>query len=69
MTTRLLAFNVAATLYLVVGSRHEEARLRHAFGSDYDAYQNSGVPFYVPAPGHSSFELTGHAAIPEEVRP
>src|SRR5690606_12936425 len=28
MTTNLLAFNAAATVYLIVGSRHEEARLR-----------------------------------------
>jgi hypothetical protein len=48
MTTTLLAFNAAATVYLVVGSLHEEARLREAFGGDYDAYLRSGVPFYVP---------------------
>ena len=31
MTTNLLAFNTAATIYLVIGSLHEEARLREAF--------------------------------------
>ena len=51
MTTNLLAFNAAATAYLVVGSLHEEARLREVFGERYAAYQASGVPFYVPSPG------------------
>ncbi|MDZ4821129.1 MAG: hypothetical protein SGJ20_19385 [Planctomycetota bacterium] len=49
MTTNLLAFNTAATIYLVIGSLHEEARLREEFGEDYDAYLSSGVPFYLPA--------------------
>jgi hypothetical protein len=48
MTTNLLAFNVAATAYLVVGSFHEEARLRDAYGEAYTGYQESGVGFYVP---------------------
>jgi hypothetical protein len=56
MTTNLLAFNAAATIYLVVGSLHEEARLRDAYGDDYDAYLNSGVPFYLPAPARSALE-------------
>lgn len=58
MTTNLLAFNAAATIYLVIGSLHEEARLREAFGDDYDAYLNSGVPFYVPTPERSGLEFT-----------
>lgn len=58
MTTSLLAFNTVATIYLVIGSVHEEARLREAFGDDYDAYLGSGVPFYVPAPDRSGLELT-----------
>ena len=58
MTTNLLAFNTAATIYLVVGSLHEEARLREAFGDDYEAYRSSGVPFYVPAPARSALEPT-----------
>ena len=58
MTTNLLAFNTAATIYLVVGSLHEEARLRGAFGDDYDAYLNSGIPFYLPVPERSGLELT-----------
>jgi hypothetical protein len=62
MTTNLLAFNTAATLYLVVGSLHEEARQREAFGDDYDAYLNSGIPFYVPAPERTGLELTSAVA-------
>ncbi len=65
MTTSLLAFNTAATIYLVVGSLHEESRLREAFGDGYDAYRNSGVPFYVPAPVRSALEPTGCVATQE----
>ena len=62
MTTSLFAFNTAVTIYLVIGSLHEEARLRQAFGDDYDAYLNSGVPFYVPALERSGLELTNAVA-------
>lgn len=62
MTTNLLAFNTAATIYLVVGSLNEEARLREAFGNDYDAYLNSGVPFYIPALERSGLEATSVVA-------
>jgi hypothetical protein len=48
MTTNLLAFNAASTLYLILGSIHEEARLRAAHPEIYAAYQTSGTPFYVP---------------------
>lgn len=48
MTTNLLAFNAAATIYLVVGSVHEEVRLRSAYGRRYLAYQRSGTPFFLP---------------------
>ncbi len=54
MTTNLLAFNLAATAYLVVGSLHEEARLREAYGPIYEAYRDSGVPFYLPQAGHQA---------------
>jgi methanethiol S-methyltransferase len=49
MTTNLLAFNTAATAYLLLGSLHEESRLREAWGERYAAYQASGVPYYLPA--------------------
>lgn len=48
MTVNLAAFNAAATLYLVAGSRHEEARLGAAYGADYETYRSGGVPFYWP---------------------
>jgi protein-S-isoprenylcysteine O-methyltransferase Ste14 len=62
MTTNLLAFNAAATAYLVVGSIHEEARLRAAFGEEYDAYRNSGVPFYLPTGERSGLTPTSAVA-------
>lgn len=48
MTAKLAAFNVAVTIYLSVGSLHEEARLREAYGEAYAEYQGSGVSFFVP---------------------
>jgi hypothetical protein len=48
MTERLLAFNIVATVYLVLGSLHEERRLRAAYGAPYAEYQHGGVPFYLP---------------------
>lgn len=54
MTTNLLAFNAATTVYLLIGSLHEEARLRRAYGEWYAAYQLSGVPFYVPRPNREA---------------
>ena len=50
MTTSLFAFNTACTIYLVVGSFHEEARLERAYGEKYEIYRSSGIPFYVPSP-------------------
>ena len=29
---------------------HKEARLREAFGDEYENYRKSGVPFYIPYP-------------------
>ena len=48
MTVKRLAFNIAATVYMVLGSKHEEYRLERAYGKAYWWYQRSGVPFYVP---------------------
>lgn len=65
VTTSLLAFNIAATVYLVLGSLHEEARLQEAFGGTYDAYRNSGVSFYVPVPNQTSSRLAIPDAVPQ----
>ncbi len=48
MTVKRAVFSAVATAYLVIGSWHEEARLRRAYGDSYDRYQRSGVPFYLP---------------------
>lgn len=47
MTTRLLGFNVVATMYLVLGSLHEERRLGRAYGARYRRYLEGGTPFYL----------------------
>jgi hypothetical protein len=56
LTTRRLAFNVVGTLYLALGSLHEERRLTAAYGERYRRYQRSGVPFYVPRLAPPSFD-------------
>ena len=48
MTVKRLAFNLASTIYLLLGSIHEEKRLESAYGRSYRKYQRSGVPFYLP---------------------
>lgn len=48
MTTRRLAFNLVGSLYLVLGSKHEELRLREAYGPLYRRYVERQVPFFVP---------------------
>lgn len=64
MTTNLLALNVAATMYLVVGSWHEEARLRQTYGRPYDAYQRRGIPYYVSRPVRSAATPLKEAGVP-----
>ncbi len=49
MTSGLLAFNLAATLYLYIGSIFEERRLQAAFGDQYTRYQRR-VPRLIPLP-------------------
>ena len=53
MTTRRLAFNAVGTAYLMLGSLHEEARLRRAYGEKYEGYLQGGVPFFWPGVGHA----------------
>jgi methanethiol S-methyltransferase len=48
MTVNSAVFNSVATLYFVLGSVHEERRLRASYGPAYRAYQHSDVPFYLP---------------------
>ena len=50
MTTSLLAFNLAETLYLYIGSIFEERRLIAEFGDDYRQYQQRVARFF-PIPG------------------
>jgi methanethiol S-methyltransferase len=50
MTTNLLAYNIAATLYLVLGSVHEEQRLTRTYGGLYEAYRFASRSLYIPMP-------------------
>lgn len=54
LTTRRLAFNLVGTAYMVIGSLHEEARLRDTYGEEYERYRRSGIPFYLPRPGRGA---------------
>lgn len=49
MTDGLLAFNLAATAYFLVGSLVEERRMLRAFGEEYASYQQH-VPWIFPLP-------------------
>jgi protein-S-isoprenylcysteine O-methyltransferase Ste14 len=49
MTSRRLGFNLVSTVYFVLGSLHEEARLRRSYGNVYRAYCESPVPFFRPS--------------------
>ncbi|HEV2611849.1 MAG TPA: hypothetical protein VGU61_16400 [Noviherbaspirillum sp.] len=48
MTTRRLTFNLVSTAYFLLGSLHEEARLKAAYGDDYRNYTGSATPFFWP---------------------
>jgi len=50
MTCNLLAFNLAATLYFVLGARLEEAKLHAEFGAAYAAYARQ-TPGFIPRLG------------------
>lgn len=49
MTESLLAFNIATTLYFMLGSLLEERRLLALFGQEYADYQRR-VPWLIPLP-------------------
>jgi len=49
MTTRLLAFNLVMTAYVVLGSLHAEAHMLRFYGDAYRDYL-SRVPFFAPTP-------------------
>jgi len=57
MTQGLLAFNIGATLYFVIGSRLEEQRMIRVFGDQYQAYRQR-VPWLVPLPVFFNSTLT-----------
>jgi methanethiol S-methyltransferase len=67
-TVRSLWLGLGATLYLVLGSWHEEARLRTAYGQPYEDYRRSGVPFYVPRPRRRPLTFVSHAMPVEPTR-
>jgi protein-S-isoprenylcysteine O-methyltransferase Ste14 len=47
MTLRFLVFTAVASVYLVLGSAHEETRLGDDYGRRYSRYRK-GIPFYFP---------------------
>jgi len=47
MTESLLAFNLSATLYFLLGALHEERSLLEQFGQEYEEYRQS-VPMFLP---------------------
>jgi len=49
MTANLLAFNLGATAYLIIGSMLEERKLREEFGPAYDEYRRR-TPWLIPLP-------------------
>jgi hypothetical protein len=62
MTVNLAAFNVITTLYLIVGSLHEEKRFAETYGQAYIDYQTSQINFLVFSLTHSirsNHKITG----------
>lgn len=53
MTVNLVSFNVITTVYLIVGSLHEEKRFVETYGQAYVDYQRSKVNFFLPSLTHS----------------
>jgi protein-S-isoprenylcysteine O-methyltransferase Ste14 len=53
MTVNLAAFNVITTVYLILGSIHEEKRFVETYGQAYVDYQKSPINFFVPSLTHS----------------
>lgn len=45
MTVNRAVLAVLAIVYLMLGSIHEELRLRRAYGAHYETYQASSVPY------------------------
>jgi hypothetical protein len=52
MTVNLATFNFITTIYLFIGSIHEEKRLKAAYGSAYVNYQRNGANFFVSSVSH-----------------
>lgn len=53
MTVNLAAFNAVTTVYLILGSLHEEKRFVETYGRAYMNYQRSEINFFVPSLTHS----------------
>jgi hypothetical protein len=49
MTANLAAFNAVTTVYLILGSVHEEKRFVETYGRAYLNYQRSAINFFVPS--------------------
>ena len=53
MTVNLAAFNLITTVYLIVGSVHEEKRFVETYGQAYIDYQASEINFLLPSISNS----------------
>ncbi len=47
------AFSLITTIYLILGSVHEEKRFVETYGQAYVDYRNSEINFFVPSVTHS----------------